>query len=129
MMTDVIDYDEIKNELDSDWNEAIVDKPTFVDGDLGGMIKEDQIQIFMNPSDTVIATTGVASSDFINTSFVMYISSNSKSNCDNMLGEVRRIINGKDKANAIWHIDDWFLRKSENLYWYNVSGSEILLDI
>ena len=105
-----------------------IEVPTITDEDHEGTYGHSKTFIKMSPSIAPYATTGAGAKDQIITKFLVKLITQSKFNLDLYLDELRRIINGADKTNAIWHVESWKYAKLGILFYYDTECSETLWD-
>ena len=100
----MVDYAEIKGQLDAQWNAAIIAEPTYYDGNLKQTSKYPGvlfITVFPSTLD-VLGPGGLA--DIVDTDFLIKIISSVRTDLEKYISEIKRIINTKDVAGGHWRI-------------------------
>ena len=123
----MVDFEELKDELDSEWNTAVISKPSFYElQKRQSLIYPNSLFIDCLPSElNPIGTSGAA--DIVETSFSIKIVSKTRSDLEKFFQEVKRIINSKTISGGHWRI-----RSTGNPYinykrhYQDLMGSELI---
>ena len=126
-MTSYLDYSVLKTLLTSGWNTAVIAIPTFEKWSKSAVTNKNSIMIKVNPSEAEHDSTGVGTRDKIITIFEMDLITESKTNSDLYLDEVRRLVNAKITYG--WrHITTWKLDDTGTYVIWKIKGNELLRD-
>lgn len=100
----MVTYDDVKNELDSQWNDAVIAKPTFINADERRSILEaNTLIIDVDKTSLAIPTIG-ATTYISDTAFSIEIRAETLAEIDAYRSEIIRIINDKSISGGFWGI-------------------------
>ena len=100
----MVTYDDVKNELDSQWNDTVIAKPIFINADeRKSVIASHVLVIDVDKTSLTIPTIG-ATTYISDTAFSIEIRAETLSEIDAYRSEVIRIINDKSISGGFWGI-------------------------
>jgi hypothetical protein len=119
----------VQTVLNSQWNAAVIAKPSFDDLNARNGFNSNTVYIGVKEAKARYITTGSDPKDLIETPIFIYAVAETKSNCDKYLDEIRRIFLEYTTINGDWHVDSWeYKMVNEAKFYYDIVAKETLYD-